>query len=58
VSGIHVQLEARRTQLRETLPIGRVVGPEDVATLAIHLMTDTALTAATFDIDGGQELVS
>ena len=52
------QLEARRTELRETLPIGRVVGPDDVAALAIHLMTNTALTGATFDIDGGQQLVS
>jgi NAD(P)-dependent dehydrogenase (short-subunit alcohol dehydrogenase family) len=52
------QLEARRTELRETLPIGRVVGPEDVAALAIHLMTNTALTGATYDIDGGQQLVS
>jgi NAD(P)-dependent dehydrogenase (short-subunit alcohol dehydrogenase family) len=52
------QLEARRTELRETLPIGRVVGPEDVAALAVHLMTNTPLTGATFDIDGGQQLVS
>jgi NAD(P)-dependent dehydrogenase (short-subunit alcohol dehydrogenase family) len=51
------QLEARRTELRETLPIGRVVGPEDVAALAVHLMTNTALTGATYDIDGGQQLV-
>jgi NAD(P)-dependent dehydrogenase (short-subunit alcohol dehydrogenase family) len=52
------QLEARRAELREKLPIGRVVGPEDVAALAVHLMTNTALTGATFDIDGGQQLVS
>jgi NAD(P)-dependent dehydrogenase (short-subunit alcohol dehydrogenase family) len=52
------QLEARRTELRETLPIGRVVGPEDVAALAVHLMTNTALTGATYDIDGGQQLIS
>jgi NAD(P)-dependent dehydrogenase (short-subunit alcohol dehydrogenase family) len=52
------QLEARRAELRETLPIGRVVGPEDVAALAVHLMTNTALTGATYDIDGGQQLVS
>jgi NAD(P)-dependent dehydrogenase (short-subunit alcohol dehydrogenase family) len=52
------QLQARRQELRETLPIGRVVGPEDVAALAVHLMTNTALTGATFDIDGGQQLVS
>jgi NAD(P)-dependent dehydrogenase (short-subunit alcohol dehydrogenase family) len=51
------QLDERRNQLRATLPIGRVVGPEDVAALAIHLMTNTALTGATYDIDGGQQLV-
>jgi len=51
-------LEARRDQLRTTLPIGRVVGPADVASLAVHLMTNTALTGATYDIDGGQQLVS
>lgn len=52
------RLEERRAQLRATLPIGRVVGPEDVAALAVHLMTNTALTGATYDIDGGQQLLS
>jgi NAD(P)-dependent dehydrogenase (short-subunit alcohol dehydrogenase family) len=52
------QLEERREQLRATLPIGRVVGPADVAALAVHIMTNTALTGATFDIDGGQQLVA
>jgi NAD(P)-dependent dehydrogenase (short-subunit alcohol dehydrogenase family) len=51
-------LEKRREELRATLPIGRVVGPEDVAALAVHLMTNTAITGATYDIDGGQQLVS
>jgi NAD(P)-dependent dehydrogenase (short-subunit alcohol dehydrogenase family) len=51
------QLEARREELRRTLPIGRVVGPADVAALALHLMTNTALTGATYDIDGGQQVV-
>ena len=51
------QLDARREQLRTTLPIRRVVGPGDIATLAVHLMTNTAVTGATFDIDGGQQLV-
>jgi NAD(P)-dependent dehydrogenase (short-subunit alcohol dehydrogenase family) len=51
------QLDARREQLRATLPIRRVVGPGDIATLAIHLMTNTAVTGATIDIDGGQQLV-
>ena len=47
-----------RDQLRKTLPIGRVIGPEDVAALAVDIMTNTALTGATYDIDGGQQLVS
>jgi NAD(P)-dependent dehydrogenase (short-subunit alcohol dehydrogenase family) len=52
------QLDVRRAQLRATLPIGRVVGPEDVAALAVHLMTNTALTGAVYDVDGGQQLLS
>jgi NAD(P)-dependent dehydrogenase (short-subunit alcohol dehydrogenase family) len=52
------QLDARREQLRTTLPIRRVVGPGDVAALAVHIMTNTALTGATYDIDGGQQLVA
>jgi NAD(P)-dependent dehydrogenase (short-subunit alcohol dehydrogenase family) len=51
------QLDARRAELRATLPIGRVVGPVDVARLAIQLMANTALTGATYDIDGGQQLL-
>jgi len=51
------QLDTRREHLRTTLPIRRVVGPADVAALAVHLMTNTAVTGATFDIDGGQQLV-
>ena len=39
-------------------PVGRVVGPADVAALAVHIMTSTALTGATFDIDGGQQLIT
>jgi len=52
------QLENRRNELRTTLPIGRVVGPEDVAALAIHIMANTALTGATYDIDGGQQFLT
>jgi NAD(P)-dependent dehydrogenase (short-subunit alcohol dehydrogenase family) len=50
-------LDARRKQLRATLPIGRVVGPADVAALAVHIMINQTLTGATYDIDGGQQLV-
>jgi NAD(P)-dependent dehydrogenase (short-subunit alcohol dehydrogenase family) len=51
------QLEQRRAELRDTLPIRRVVGPDDVAALIIHLMANTALTGATYDVDGGQQLL-
>jgi NAD(P)-dependent dehydrogenase (short-subunit alcohol dehydrogenase family) len=50
-------IDQRRKQLRATLPIRRVVGPADVAALAVHIMTNTAVTGATYDIDGGQQLV-
>jgi NAD(P)-dependent dehydrogenase (short-subunit alcohol dehydrogenase family) len=51
-------LEARREELRATSPIGRVVEPADVAALAVHLMTNTAVTGATYDVDGGQRLIA
>jgi NAD(P)-dependent dehydrogenase (short-subunit alcohol dehydrogenase family) len=50
-------LEKRREELRSTLPIGRVVQPEDIAALAVHLMINTAITGATYDIDGGQQFI-
>jgi NAD(P)-dependent dehydrogenase (short-subunit alcohol dehydrogenase family) len=51
------QLDARRDQLRKTLPIRRVVQADDIARLAVHIMVNTALTGATYDIDGGQQFV-
>jgi len=51
------QIEARRAELRASLPIRRVVGPQDVAALAVHIMRNEALTGATYDIDGGQQLL-
>jgi NAD(P)-dependent dehydrogenase (short-subunit alcohol dehydrogenase family) len=52
------QIDVRREQLRETLPIGRVVGPADVAALAVQIMSNGAITGATLDVDGGQQLVA
>jgi NAD(P)-dependent dehydrogenase (short-subunit alcohol dehydrogenase family) len=52
------ELDNRRNQLRATLPIRRVVTPADVAALAVHIMSNTALTGGTYDIDGGQPLVA
>jgi len=51
------ELEQRRDQLRSTLPIKRVVTADDVAALAVHTMTNTALTGATYDVDGGEQIV-
>ena len=52
------ELENRRSQLRAKLPIRRVVQPADVAALAVHIMTNTALTGATYDVDGGQQFIA
>ncbi|MFF7214776.1 SDR family oxidoreductase [Streptomyces sp. NPDC008238] len=52
------RLEARREELRATLPIRRVVGPADIAALATHIMCNGALTGGTYDIDGGQNLIA
>ena len=30
----------------------------DIAAPAVHLMTNTAITGATLDIDGGQQLIA
>jgi NAD(P)-dependent dehydrogenase (short-subunit alcohol dehydrogenase family) len=51
------RLDKRRDQLRATLPIRRVVEPTDVAALAVHIMINTALTGATYDVDGGEQIV-
>jgi NAD(P)-dependent dehydrogenase (short-subunit alcohol dehydrogenase family) len=50
------QFRARREQLGTTLPIQRVVGPGDVAALAVHVMMNRAITGSTFEIDGGQQV--
>ena len=52
------ELDHRREELAATLPIRRVVSPADVASTVIHLMTNTAVTGATYDVDGGQQLIS
>jgi NAD(P)-dependent dehydrogenase (short-subunit alcohol dehydrogenase family) len=44
-------------ELRAKFPIGRVVAPADVATLAFHPVTNAALTGATYDSDGGQRFM-
>jgi NAD(P)-dependent dehydrogenase (short-subunit alcohol dehydrogenase family) len=51
------RIDEGRAELRATLPIGRVVGPADIAALAVHLMVNTAIAGATYDIDGGQQLI-
>jgi hypothetical protein len=41
-------------QLRATPSVGLVVGPA-IAALAVHLMTNTGLTGATYDMNGDQQ---
>jgi NAD(P)-dependent dehydrogenase (short-subunit alcohol dehydrogenase family) len=50
-------LDARREELRRSLPVHRVTEPSDVAALVVHLMVNPVLTGATYDIDGGQQLL-
>jgi len=56
-AALDVRTRARSAQLEATLPIQRVVRPADIAALAVHLMANTAVTGATFEIDGGQQLI-
>jgi len=37
--------------------VSGAVGPADIAALAFHIMANTAITGATYDIDGGQQLI-
>jgi hypothetical protein len=37
--------------------VSGAVGPADIAALAVHIMANTAITGATYDIDGGQQLI-
>ncbi|MFJ7945861.1 SDR family oxidoreductase [Streptomyces sp. NPDC096354] len=52
------RLDARREELRAMLPVRRVVVPADVAALAVHIMCNDAFTGETYDVDGGQQLIS
>ncbi|MEU6745209.1 SDR family oxidoreductase [Spirillospora sp. NPDC046719] len=47
---------ARTAELARSLPIRRVVGPDDVAALVVHLFGNGAITGAVTAIDGGQSL--
>jgi NAD(P)-dependent dehydrogenase (short-subunit alcohol dehydrogenase family) len=49
---------ARRERLGRSVPTGQGVEPGDIAALAIHIMTNPAITGATFDVDGGQHAIA
>jgi NAD(P)-dependent dehydrogenase (short-subunit alcohol dehydrogenase family) len=51
------ELDERKDELRQSLPIRRVVNAGDVAATILHLMLNTAVTGATYDVDGGQQLM-
>jgi hypothetical protein len=46
-----------RPWLGGTLPIRIVVGPPEVAALAVDIMSNTAVTRAPYNIDGRRQLV-
>jgi NAD(P)-dependent dehydrogenase (short-subunit alcohol dehydrogenase family) len=48
---------AKRRPQRKERQIPRPSSPADIAALAVHLMTNTAVTGATYHIDGGEQLV-
>jgi len=50
---------ANRSCAAKTVVIGASAGivQADIAALAVHIMINTALTGATYDVDGGQQLV-
>lgn len=51
------RFDARAAELARSLPIRRVVGPDDVAALVVHLFHNGAITGAVTTIDGGQSLL-
>jgi NAD(P)-dependent dehydrogenase (short-subunit alcohol dehydrogenase family) len=48
----NLALELAPVRVNLVAPIGRVAASADVAALAVHLMSNTAITGATVDIDG------
>jgi NAD(P)-dependent dehydrogenase (short-subunit alcohol dehydrogenase family) len=49
-------LGSRRNQLDETLSMHRLVGPADVADLAVRVMSNAAITGTTYDVDDRQPI--
>lgn len=59
---LHARLpEEMRTNMFKTaaqrLPVGRVGRPEDIATMAVEVMTNSFLTGAIIEIDGGANVL-
>jgi hypothetical protein len=50
--------ETCHQQLCQVLPIRRAVGARDVAALAVHLMINSAVTGAMYDIDGRRQFIT
>jgi hypothetical protein len=49
--------QSLRGAIRRGDAANRVVGPTDVAALAVYIKTNTAVTGASYVIDGSQQLV-
>ncbi|MFC7391706.1 glucose 1-dehydrogenase [Scopulibacillus cellulosilyticus] len=53
--GVDVE-EAKETTFKDSVPLGRLIQPEDIANAAVYLSSDEArmVTGAIFNIDGGR----
>jgi 3-oxoacyl-[acyl-carrier protein] reductase len=51
-----VDIEKAKKALIDTIPLGRIVKPEDVAYAALYLASDESsmLTGSSIDVDGGR----
>jgi peptide-methionine (R)-S-oxide reductase len=54
--GVFGATRSREFKEAPHLPLA-VVGPANAAALAVHIMSNTAVTGPTYDIDGGQQFI-
>ncbi len=50
--------QATIERVEQTIPLGRIIEPEDVAAAALYLASDDArcVTGITLNVDGGRDL--
>jgi NAD(P)-dependent dehydrogenase (short-subunit alcohol dehydrogenase family) len=57
LSAMAKTLASELAPIRVNVVAAGFIAPADVAALAIHLMTNRAITGATLDVDGGQQVM-